>query len=325
MNILQMLPCITPCGGVRVLFDHANALIERGHSVTAASPQPGKPGWYALKAPVISWADARRRLWDCIVLSSPDTLLEVMRWGPRRNVLYFVQMMEFMFFAQGTQRRSEWLQSYWGIQEAGYRALTIASWLADALQGFGVTAPIIRNGVSSAFYPASDERDAAIVVDTDWRSPAKDTDRLAWSIARQLRDKYSVKLWGFGASRPREAGQLNRFEISPTVDTMREMYSHALFVLKASHYDGRSLIPLEAMACGTPTVRAIELGDDDLVDGENCLRTEYNYGALYQAAERMLRDLPLRKRLTANATEYGRQYLRWPPIIDELERHLACA
>jgi hypothetical protein len=47
---------------------------------------------------------------------------------------------------------------------------------------------------------------------------------------------------------------------------------------------------MEGSPGGTVTARALVQGDDDLVDGYNCLRVGYDYDALLEAARRLLGD-----------------------------------
>ena len=90
-------------------------------------------------------------------------------------------------------------------------------------------------------------------------------------------------------------------------------------MMKASKYDFRAAAPLEAMACGTPCVRAIIQGDEDLVDGENCLRTGYDARAFYEAGKRLLGDVSLHDRLRKNGLAYVERALDWNDKIDAIE------
>ena len=98
-------------------------------------------------------------------------------------------------------------------------------------------------------------------------------------------------------------------------------------MLKCTKYDARSCAPVEAMKCGTPTVRAIDKGDDDLINLQNCLKSKYTGGydeilhnvtvlANVAAAD-------LRYSLSENGLKYAKESLNWSRWSDELEKIFA--
>ena len=93
-------------------------------------------------------------------------------------------------------------------------------------------------------------------------------------------------------------------------------------MLKASRYDARSCAPVEAMKCGTVTVRAIERGDDDLIDMANCRKVGYDFNELLYAAKSIINVPDFRLSLESAAIEYATRVLNWETRISEIENIL---
>lgn len=325
MDICYVLPCLTPCGGVRVLLEHANRLAKRGHRVVVSAPEVKPPAWFDVskRVELLSHSRAEHRIFDVVVMSNPDTLALARRWDCQRR-FYFVQMLEHLFWPKGSAEWNTWLDSYGTLAKSDVQVVTIAGWIQRELrQTWGVQAPIVHNGVNTKEFFPDGKKQRAILVEGDGRNCAKDTEGVGWRVALALRERYGVQVWGYATVSNPYAAKLDRFIQHPNTVQMRNLYSEAMFLVKASHWEGRALAPLEAAACYTPTVRAIEEGDDDLVDGVNCLRSGYSYDALLHNARRMLNDDGLRGKLTEGAYRYARRKLDWEPIIDKLEEMYA--
>ena len=112
----------------------------------------------------------------------------------------------------------------------------------------------------------------------------------------------------------------DEFHHAPSPEDIVKLYQRAHILLKASVYDARSCAPVEAMACGTPTARALHLGDDDLINGINCLRCDYNEEQLKAIAGRLVEDADLRAELAANGLAYRKRWLSWERWIEVVEK-----
>lgn len=320
MRICYLSPGLKPCGGIRVLIEHCNRLADRGHDVfLLADDRP--PTWIDVRAIIISpRRSAPPADLDVVVASSYQTVSLARRIRARRY-FYFVQMMEHYFFARGSRQYIQAAKSYKLARDNGFRFVTIAKWLRAKLAEMKCESVIVPNGVNREHFYPEGQKQHAIIIEGDDRNYAKDVNGISWRVGQILRDEFGVELWGYAAYRHRHAGALDKFFVKPDTQTMRRIYARAKFLLKASRFEGRSLSPLEAMACGTPSVRAITQGDDDLVDGLNCLRTAYNHTDLLKAGRSLLSDSGKKKlkRLTKNALKYADEHLGWDSIIERLE------
>ena len=321
-RIAYCTPGLGPCGGIRVLVEHCNRLAARGHDVALVAPRPESPHWIKVDVPIIPiQALQGAKPLDAVVATGFQTV----EWSlqiPAQRRYYFVQMMEHEFFSPRGQAWMQARDSYQLAASLGFRVITIADWLQRALYDeWRIDADIVPNGVNQEqFYPDRPTgRADAILVEGDDRNPAKDVDHVSWQVALELRRLYGVELWGYSAINHPFVSEMDRHVLVPTTEQMRQMYSCCLFLLKASKYEGRACAPVEAMSCGTTCVRGIVNGDDDLLDGVNCLRTEYSYDAVLAAAKRLVEGQLLQQNLERGCRQYAKQHLQWDDKIDALE------
>jgi len=321
LRICYLTPGIGPCGGIRIIFEHVNRLVARGHNVVVAAPGVQKPRWMEMNAPIAPFAFFHNvKPFDAVVATGYQTVDLALKIPSARRY-YFVQMMEHEFFAQGTGGYNSALASYANAKEWDFQVITIARWLRDTMETqWEMPSTIIGNGVNrDDFYPDGDKQHA-ILVEGDARNQAKDIEEIGWRVALALREEFGVELWGYSAMANPYIQQFDQFRIKPTTAQMRQMYSQAKFLLKASKYEGRACAPVEAMACGTTCAVAIVKGSDDLIGGQNCLRVNYNYDNLLAAGRKLLRKgNSLIHKLTIKALAYADKQLAWDPIIDQLE------
>ena len=311
-----------------MIFEHVNRLAARGHDVWVVNDGPNTPGWYgkldAIVVPrkkFIEWAAPM----DVVVATGCSTAY----WAstiPSARYYYFIQMMEHVFFSEGSSQYRLALASYSHAHEQGFKLYTIAKWLSENLADeFGIEGtPVVPNGVNKEhfhqeFYSVMAEVPRYIVLEGDNRNPAKDTEGMAWAVGEVLRKEFGVEVWGYAAYRHGFTDKMDKFIVRPTYQQMRNLYSNAQFLLKTSHFEGRACAPVEAMSCGTATVRGIVHGDDDLINGFNCLRSGYEYDDVLHNARWFLGDKKLRRRLRKNCREYAASELDWDPIIDTIQ------
>lgn len=321
MKILYYLPGLGPCGGVRIVVEHCNRLAERGHDVAIITMSRGWPEWIGIKVPILN--PNQRTRCDVVVATGYQTVKAAL-WVPADRRVLFNQMMEHHFFPEGSRGWNAAIESFRLAKDEEFKVITIANWLnQEMLKRFGLRSTILPNGVNmDDFYPDPGRRKWAILVEGDGRNAAKDTEGISWKVALNLRLKHGLKLWGYSAEAGPHMRGFDRFEVRPSTATMRMLYSKAQFLLKASKYEGRACAPVEAMACGTASVRAIIEGDDDLVNNVNCLRTGYDYDELYQAAGTVMQRPFLLDNLHSGAFDYAQKHLRWDSIITRLEQIL---
>lgn len=337
MRIAYCIPGLGPSGGMRVILEHTQRLQSRGHDVDIFTSNFGETGWFGdFAVPILSRSErAKRGRYDVSVATGHDTV----PWAadvPAERHVWFLQMAEELFHPEDSPRRRADIASYKKAAELGYRVLTLNWWLAehvgrmtgpysDVSKNRDTWIALIRNGTNfDHFFPdplPPGERQY-VLIEGDARNGAKDVDHLAWKAGLDLREEWNIELRGFAGTAPPWARELDHFTFRPTVKEMRQLYSSAMFLLKASRFEGRSLSPLEAMACGTTVVRGIKRGDPDCKHYVNCLRSPYELFLLHFNADFLLGAPNLRAKMGSQAYDYSQRAHNWEDVITDLEGHL---
>jgi glycosyltransferase involved in cell wall biosynthesis len=108
----------------------------------------------------------------------------------------------------------------------------------------------------------------------------------------------------------------------PTTELVRE-YNHAALCVYAPVNEPFGLVPLEAMACGTPVVAVREGGvPESVVDGRTGVLVERDTGRFADAVESLLGDEQLLAEYGRNARDHVAANWTWERSVEELERHL---
>lgn len=327
MRIQIPFPSLAPHGGTRVAIAIANRLAARGHAVEffvmqrTTHVQRNYWSW----SPGVRVTHTPSTNYDVRLITSPHSI-HLAR--PRRTVLH-LQMLEHLFSPGDAHWQNKCVQMY----KNACPLFTISMWNYERLiSHYGRKESntfYIGNGVDEIDFPrqtlpSKAQRPYVLVEGWAAYNPCKDVNRVAPQVAARIRDTWGIDVVAYGQVPPTDfEGVIDQFYHRPTVKEMRQLYGGAQFLLKASRYDARSCSPVEAMTQGTPTIRAIEEGDDDLVDGFNCIRTEYSVEALWDGVTRWLGMGPsAQATIRTNMRNYVDEHLQWKPWIDQIEAKL---
>lgn len=273
-----------PHGGTRVLNEWANHL-SRYHDVTLFV-QDGYThcSWMPVRVKTTTKL-SRIKLADLVIIGSPHSIhLE----RKAKKSLVFMQMAEHMF-----NYNKHFNAQCTAFYNTSNLLLSISKWNIEYLLNQGRTGEIkyIENGINlNDFSIARSEKENVVLVE-GWENGGnftKDINNIAPQVAERLRDEgyrilaYSQKPLSTLKHVPHE------YYRCPTLKQMNDLYARAKILIKATKYDARSTAPMEAMTKGTPTARAIIEGDDDLIDGVNCRKVNYDVNELYDAAKYLL-------------------------------------
>ena len=314
----------TPCGGTRILAEHLNGLVDRGHSCTLILMQGHPIDWMPTKFAQAGLPGRVLDRFDVVVATEINTWPvvadhEIFPNAQRRKV--FIQMVEHMFFRPDNKVWEEFQKHYHYLETL--EPIVISKWLQRWVRRqCGVAPPVVKNGVNTdMFYPDPmvDRDKLRILIEGHGKNMAKDIENMSHQAAMWLRDGgVDFELWGFSQfAQPYEYDHYWRL---PSQTLIRQIYSSCDILLKASRFEGRSCVCPEAMACGCAVNRAIIRGKDDLRHNYNCLVTRYgNQGAFQDNLMRLVKDEKLRKRLVTGGLDYVNNHLQWKSIIPVLE------
>lgn len=318
-------------GGVRALVEHCNRLSARGHDVTYLNTDNAVINWLPCNFPQRPAQDPGGP-YDVIVGSAiatwPGVLELARKMGARSSAV--LQMAEWLFAPHGSEQYNKTLADFTTPLDS---VMAISEWLAKLSEQVTGRATIrIRNGIDTRLFYPQPFPDAppfdGLTICTEGVSAnlAKDTDEMTLRAIRKLRydDGGKVRVFGF-SQYPQPSEIFNRYWTQPPQHIIRMIYSTSDIFLKASRYEGRPGPDMEAMACGAVVNRAIGAGDDDLIDGDNCLKVQYgDFDGYYSNLRRLLDDPELRAQLRSRALAYAQRY-DWDGAIDLVEETLTGA
>ncbi len=313
-------------GGHRVVFEHLNGLIDRGHEAELWT-LGGPPDWFDLRVPVRSF-DKYRELTEAL---APVEAIKVATWWNTAAAVweasvvhgipvYFVQDIETSYYPRQERWRNAVLASY----RPEFRYMTTSSWNLDKLRELGMESVLIPPGVDlDTFRPLPEvERRADVIVAAGRTNPLKNFPLTldGWRALPEPRPE----LWLFGTEPDMVDGiEGVRYFEAPTDAEVNALLAQATGFLQTSTHEGFCLPVLEAMAAGCPTISTDADGNMDFcVHDRNCLITGADSRQVADALARMLADGALRESLRRGGIETAEGY-GWSPRIDALERFLA--
>ncbi len=308
-------------GGHRDIFEHLNRLAERGHDV-ALYTLGEEPDWFALRAPVHSFAD-----YDALVAALAPlqaikvatwwmTALPVWRASVARGIpVYFVQDIETSYYPDHEQARHAVLDSY----RPELRYMTISSWNRERLRELGLDAELIPPGIDLDTFRARSDvaRREDMVLALGRSNPLKNLPLTldAWRALPVPRPE--LCLFGIEPDLATDPGM--RYVQCPDDEQVNELFCQASVFVQTSTHEGFALPPLEAMATGAAVVCTDAHGNRDFcVDGVNCLMPDADVASVSAALARLLMDPALRARLGRAGIETAADYA-WERRIDALE------
>lgn len=325
MQICYLAPHIhRPHGGIRVIFEHVNTLAAFGHECTLhVFGNPMQKKWANISEKVdIRYGGQITDEFDVIVATTPPLALMLRDAKVSAKKLYFLQMAENLFTASAKDFNAKALESY----RVPFPIIGISRWVEYYVRTVGKRgdAPMyyVGNGVSSDFRPDNGQQKQFTILVEGWQSygDSKDVAGIAPKVAKRLKEEFGAYIIAYSQFPLTTMKDVpDEYYQVPSLPELVSLYQRSHILLKASLLDARSCAPVEAMACGCVPVRAIQHGDDDLIHGYNCLRSEYSEKALYENAKRLIQDRRQLIWLMKNGKTYREQWLSWTNWMSIIE------
>jgi len=192
------------------------------------------------------------------------------------------------------------------------RVAAVSRAVADEAMRWFAVAPhkitIVPNCVDEFFSPGGEEADFILFAGT--LEPRKGIDDLLAVYDSLPSPKPQLVLAGgkgWGAPLDRRDVNVTGYV---TRERLRELYRTARVFVYPSRYEGFGIPPLEAMACGAPTIATRTGAIPDFATGAALLVDPGDRTALREALVRLLRDAALRRDLRARGPERSARYRR---------------
>ncbi len=311
-------------GGHRDVFEHLNALVQRGHDAQLWT-LGDEPDWFELRCPVRSFTNYEQ----LEAALAPLEAIKVATWWNtaetvwRASVLkglpvYFVQDIETSYYRDDPRRRYEVLASY----RPEFRYVTISGWNRERLRELGLEAALISPGIDLETFrplPEISRRDDMLLA-LGRSNPLKNLPLTLDAWRRLPHPRPELCLFGIEPELVKEPGI--RYVNAPSDRQVNELFNQATVFLQTSTHEGFCLTVLESMATGGAVVCTDAHGNLDFcAHEENCLMPEPRAAAVAQAIRRLLADPDLRARLGQAGIATARAYA-WAPRIEALERFM---
>jgi len=337
-------------GGLRVVYEYANRLVARGHSVNLVHPRQLKylpketvnargylrqlrnRFYNRLWKPQIDWHPIDRRVnvlyaKDTGAQSLPDAdAIFATAWQVVESVLRCDQSKGIKFnFIQGYSELLGPIDAVEATWRAPLHRIVISKWLMEKGQQLGCE-PLeyIPNAIDHEQYRLKRtiedrRRRVAMLFSTSPIKGSKDGIR-ALSLAREKLPDLQVVF--FGTSRaPSWLPKWAEYHRNPPQEfIIDEIYNRSSIFLSPSWSEGFALPPAEAAACGCAIVATDSGGVRDFLQDEvtGLLSEPKNAAALGANLIRLLKNETLRVRLAKTANSFIKN-LDWNRSTDQLE------
>lgn len=340
---------LKPTGGMRVIVEQVNRLVEAGHDVTvfyrAHESSPLLPDW-------IHCNPSRT-----VRIPLEARLHEVLGETPRLDVMvgtFWTQLWELMqctttevvYYEQGHENLFD-DPNCRGLQPAfelmirlPVPVMAVSRAANEALRKRGRSGVLVHPGVSDCFTvrePSATvtsvrtagergERPVRILLIGSPSLPFKGFDTVLKALAHVKERGHSFEVIWISPT-PQPPDLLLPFRcswvINPPQDVLAAVMRCTDVFISGSYYEAFSLPPLEAMASGIPVIATDSGGIQEYArPGENCLLVPpKSPGSMAMAIERVLTDGQVRKRLAEEGKKTAECH-RWPQQIRVLERTL---
>jgi glycosyltransferase involved in cell wall biosynthesis len=357
MEIAFLLPteATHPVGGIKVVYEYANGLAERGHKIhivhvahLLAADMPLRDQWkwfdtfkkYIPRAirgdwkphewftphPAVKlhWIPTFSKLFlpkaDAYVATwwlTADRLNRVRNLSGRR--LYLIQHLET--WAGG----EEPVMATW---KAPLEKIVIARWLEDIAKDIGESCHYIPNGLDFAKFGcdiAPETRQAKRLAmlhhnGLEWKGSADGI--AALTLLKAKYPDLEAELYGT-FERTANLSSWITYHRLPSQDELRRIYNRAAIFLAPSHAEGWPLPPSEAMTCGAALVATDIGGHREFCfhDQTALLAPVKNPAKLAEATSRLIEDQALRIRIARTGKESIRRFT-WQTAVEAFENVL---
>lgn len=336
-----------PCGGPKVVYEYANHLARKGHSVTVVHPALcgiHKPWIKRAKAAIRfvqrsidgsyrpdNWfqVDPKVRLmwaWSLAERYIPDADVVIATWwetaelvnsyaGAKGRPFYLIQHLETW---EGHEDR---VYATWKMP---LKKIVIAQWLRDIANGLSESSVLIPNGLDFQRFRMDalpqDRNSNQIMMlfhNHDWKGS---TDGLeALSIVKRQTPELRVTLFGTSLAPPNLPDWIE-YHQKPPQTRLRELYNQTAIFLAPSWNEGWPLPPAEAMMCGAALVATDIGGHREYAAHEETalLSPPKDPNGLAKNLLRLIRDKDFRIQLATQGNQHIQQFT-WDRAVDRFE------
>ncbi|MCP6718263.1 MAG: glycosyltransferase family 4 protein [Patescibacteria group bacterium] len=355
MRIIFLLKNTAVSGGVRVVFEHANRLHNRGHEVCIIYPivplsissrkwgfdfysfkrlygkiknsvlnsiRPNSVKWFPLKAKLLKVPTFNERYIpqaDVVIATRWETAYEVSKYHQDKGEkFYFIQHYEIWCGPENKVNAT--------YTQLGLRNIVVSNWIKEILKEKlkAKIEVVIPNGVNlEQFYPENMKRKSdRIRILLPYR-------RVKWkgiedglAACKIAKQRYpTIQIVMFGPEPKEKISSDIEFHKMPYGEKLRKIYNSSDIFVFPSHNEGFGLPPMEAMACKCAVV-ATEVGGvpDYTIPGKTALVSKpKDVKAMSENIIRLIENPKERKKIAENGYDFIQDF-GWDCSTDKLEK-----
>ena len=349
MKINFIVPEITRTGGMRVIFEYANRLTERGHNVILYSPNIPFNNFMGMFRPYFikyrfNYAKDRllkknklpensfrkifeiKYLWlinnltvrdaDATVATSWTSSYAVNRLSESKGKkVYLIQDYEQW------NSNIEYVDKSYSLP---MQRITVSKYLQELMrERFNSDSVVILNGIDFGIFnnPEKKFNEQKQILFMDHLLENKNSE-VAIEIVKKLKTKYpSLRIKCFGMRKYHSLPDYIDFIEDPDDKQIADLYRESDIFLFTSKSEGFGLPPAEAMACKCAlvgnAVAAVPEFAENMVSA--ILTSPENPEELFKGAEYLLNNAVELKRISLAGYENVRKILNWDIAVDKFE------
>ncbi|HDR7315403.1 TPA: glycosyltransferase, partial [Bacillus cytotoxicus] len=317
------------CGGAKIILEHTNQLVDRGHEVFIISRDP-KPDWKEIKAKYIQALQQTSFVQsipdvDIIVCTVADQVPECYLLGNAPVILFEQGDVYIYEFDKIPQSSKEFYQKIWRFP---IPVVGVSKVLMDTLdKNFGCKGKILHNALNdNYFYPPivnkkpHDKLKVLFVGQENNHFKGISIVREALKIVRKTGREFD-EVW---VSQTTPESQFDgELVINPSQEQLGEIYRSSDIFISGSYYESFPLPPLEAMTCGCAVISTDNEGIKEYgIDGVNCLLGKIgNSDSLASCLIDLIDNEEKRKNLI-KAGYLTSEKFKWEKIMVQWEEYL---
>jgi L-malate glycosyltransferase len=358
MKISFVIPFVSRSGAIRVIFEYANRLSERGHDVVVYFPfwplnYRGKISFMKLinlvkrffnkfkglifkkEAETTSlFSESRFKIKqipfinnffmddaDAVITSFWPAALKISNLKKSKgDKIYFVQANESSFISD-----EKWVKKSFKPE---FRYVCVSNYSANIIkQKYGFDSKVILNGINfDIFYnnKKNFNRDEINISFINSTNKIKRVGNIIEAINKLNLKFDNLSFTSFGENDSSGLPDFIEYFQNPDDDMIRNIYSNSDIFIMASREEACPLSPAEAMACkcaviSTPVGGFVEYS----IKNETALYVEFeSTDDIVTAASALIMDNNLREKISIAGYNLVRDIMNWNHAVDSLEKFI---
>lgn len=325
VRIIFVLQTMGMSGGIKIVFEHAVRLAERGFNIEVwGMDWHGRPWEISDKVKIRTFKNYSNMTKELEkeeaikVATWWETAFPVWLASVKKGIpVYFIQEFETWFYPDDVVSQATVVSCY----RKEFKNMTTSQYNLNEIRSLGLTAKAIPCGYDDDTYKrikgVQRFDDTLLAVGRRFFQKNFDMTFRAW---RAMGDKRpTLQLFGVEPDMVKLDKKITYRE-KPSNEQVNKLYNQSTVFVQTSRHEGFSLPILEAMAAGCPVICTDAHGNRDFcTNGKNCIIVEHDdIVGLTRSLNRLFKNKGLRDKLAQEGLKTAKKY-RWGVVMDKVE------